>query len=59
MERPQLRGAGPAGGLLFVALLLFLGWLMALETVGLLRVVLLAVLGVAVAALTVGVLRRR
>jgi hypothetical protein len=54
-----LRGAGPSGGLLFLAVLVFVGWLVAAETDGLARIVLLVVAGAGVVALGADVLRRR
>ena len=54
-----LRGAGPSGGLLFVALLLFVGWLVASETAGLLRMLLIGLLVVVTVAVGVNVARRR
>ena len=54
-----MRGAGPAGGLLFLAVVAFVGWLVVMQVNGALRVVLLAVVATAVAALAVNVIRRR
>ena len=54
-----MRGAGPAGGLLFLAVLGLIGWLIATDLDGLVRIVLLAVIGVAVLALGADVIRRR
>ena len=53
------RGAGPAGGLLFVAVLLFVGYLLVEAIAGLVQWVLGAALLVVVVVLVVTVLRRR
>ena len=54
-----MKGAGPSGGLLFLALVAFVGWLLARQTSGALQIVLLVGLAVAVLVLGVRVLRRR
>ena len=54
-----MRGAGPAGGLLFLAVLGLIGWLIATDLDGIVRIVLLAVVVVAGLALGADVIRRR
>lgn len=54
-----LRGAGPSGGVLFVALLLFVGWLVVAETAGIVRVLLIGLLVMLTVAVSVNVARRR
>lgn len=53
------RGAGRGGGLLFVAVLVFVGYLAATGLDGLVRIAVVGVLLAAVAVLTGRVLRRR
>ena len=53
------RGAGRAGGLLFIAVLLFVGYLLVEAIAGLVQWVLGAALLVVVVLLVVAVLRRR
>lgn len=54
-----LGGAGPGGGLLFLALIAFVGWLVAAESQGVLRLVLVVVVAVSTMGLAINVLRRR
>lgn len=54
-----MRGAGPAGGLLFIVVLLLVGWLAATQTGGVVRVLVLSAVALAVLALSVDVARRR
>lgn len=53
------RGAGSAGGLLFVVVLLFVGFLVLRALVGLVRIAVTAVILVAVISLVVRALDRR
>lgn len=53
------RGAGRAGGVLFVAVLLFLAWLALGALAGLVRILVVALLAAAAIALAVNVARRR
>lgn len=55
----DIRGAGRGGGLLFLALGLFVAYLAVVAVSGVLRLVLGAALVVVLAVLALGVLRRR
>lgn len=55
----ETRGAGRGGGLLFLALGLFVAYLAVVAVSGVLRLVLGAALVVVLGALALGVLRRR
>jgi len=53
------RGAGRSGGLLFLAVALFVGYLVVTAVAGVIRLVLTIAIGVVVLALAASVLRRR
>lgn len=55
----EIRGAGRGGGLLFLALGLFVAYLAVVAVSGVLRLVLGAALVLVLAVLALGVLRRR
>lgn len=54
-----LRGAGPSGGLLFLGVLIFVGWLIAAEMDGIVRIALLIAVVAGVVGLGADVVRRR